>query len=143
MQRHTLSVVGRVPALHQQGPVLEGPHGVDPGLHGGVDEAAVYPGRDLVALLPGHVGTLARAGVVLSSVEWHRALSPTLSIERVITPAARKGQLDVIWCAPLHPIPGDGDLGHLNRTGLHLTGHQDLGGDHLAKEGQHCRPVDD
>ena len=112
VERHPLSVVRGIPSIHQQGPVLEGPHGVDPGLHGGVDEAAVYPGRDLVLLLPRSVRRLAGAGVVLTSVERHRALTPALRVERVVA-------------------LGDGDLGDLYWTGLHLTGHQDLRGDDL------------
>ena len=86
VQRHALSVVGRVPALHQQGPVLEGPHGVDPGLHGGVDEAAVDPGGDFILLLPWSVWRLTCAGVVLAPVERHRRLPATFSIERVVAP---------------------------------------------------------
>ena len=86
MQRHPLRVVGRVAGLHQQGAVLEGPHGVDPGLHGGVDEAPVDPGGDLVLLLPRSVGRLACAGVVLAPVEWHRRLAATFSVESVVAP---------------------------------------------------------
>ena len=37
-------------ALHLEGTVLEGPHGVDPGLLRGVDEAGVYPARHAVEL---------------------------------------------------------------------------------------------
>lgn len=44
-------VVGRVAAgRHLEAPVLEGPHGGDPGLGRGVDEAAINPGRYLVFL---------------------------------------------------------------------------------------------
>ena len=44
-------VVGRVSAgRHLEAAVLEGPHGGDPGLGRGVDEAAINPGGDLVFL---------------------------------------------------------------------------------------------
>ena len=47
----TLSVVRRIQTRrHLEAPVLEGPHGGDPGLGRGVDEAAIYPGGDLVFL---------------------------------------------------------------------------------------------
>ena len=46
-----LGVVGRVAAgRHLEAPVLECPHGGDPGLRRGVDEAAINPGGDLVFL---------------------------------------------------------------------------------------------
>ena len=51
----TFSVVRRVASLsHLQRPVDECSHGVDPGLRGGVDEAAVDPGADLVFLKVKH-----------------------------------------------------------------------------------------
>ena len=51
MHGDPLGVVGRVAAgRHLEAPVLECPHGGDPGLRRGVDEAAINPGGDLVFL---------------------------------------------------------------------------------------------
>ena len=47
----TLSVVRRIETRsHLEAPILKGPHCGDPRLRRGVDEAAIYPGGDLVFL---------------------------------------------------------------------------------------------
>ena len=109
-RRHSFSRV----SLHAQGPVLEAPHGVDPGLLGGVDEASVYPAGHGVLLLPRHVGTLPRLAVVAGPVERH--------------------ELVALLVLVVHLVPRrDGDLVHLYRT-PGLAGHQDLRRDNLQHQ---------
>ena len=90
MQRDSLRVVRRIVPLHcPQAAVLEGPHSVDPRLHGGVDEAAVNPCRDFILLLTGHVWILPCPSIVLSSIEGHSRFSTALRVESVVTPLER------------------------------------------------------